>query len=448
MLIRFPEQRKWSLLLASYFFYGFWDWRFTILLFTCSGFNYIMALGISNAKYRKHKKVWLITAVIMDLGILFFFKYYGFFMNSVNNISLMLGLSEGLPILSVVLPVGISFFTFQAMSYVIDVYRGEIHARESLGDVLLYISFFPQLVAGPIVRASVFLPQLDTNPAEDQIPAGTAFVRIIAGLFKKTVIANYLAVLLVDPVFLDPASYSPLELVLGAYGYAFQIFCDFSAYSDIAIGIATLLGYKFPENFNQPYRATSFQDFWRRWHISLSSWLRDYLYIPLGGSKSGGFKTYRNLFITMLLGGLWHGAAWNFIIWGGLHGTALVIERKLGLVKKMNGFAGKLLKRVIVFQVVCVCWIFFRASDLRVAGEFFMGFTHNREFQGVITPFTVLLLLIGLIMHFTPSGIKGSLGRGTARLPALLQGTLFGGFLLILHILSPQGVAPFIYFQF
>ena len=445
---RYQELRKWVLIFASYFFYGFWDWRFTILLFSCSSFNYIMALGISNAGRRSSQKKWLITAVIVDLGILFFFKYYGFFMNSVSNTALILGVSRAIPIISVILPVGISFFTFQAMSYVIDVYRKEIHARESLGDVLLYISFFPQLVAGPIVRASVFLPQLDSSNERNRIPAGTALVRIITGLFKKTVMANYLAVLLVDPVFLDPAACSPLELAAGIYGYAFQIFCDFSAYSDIAIGIAALLGYRFPENFNQPYRALSFQDFWRRWHISLSTWLRDYLYISLGGSKKGKKTTYRNLFITMVLGGLWHGAAWNFIIWGILHGLALIAERFLGSAKKFNTLPGRFLKRVLVFHFVCICWVFFRAPDLPTALVFFKSFFTGAAGTGLITPFTALLLLCGLVLHFLPPGLVHFAGKLTSGIPAVFQGLLLGASLVVLYILSPMGVAPFIYFQF
>ncbi len=448
ILINYPELRKWVLIFASYFFYGFWDWRFTILLFCCSGLNYILALGISNAKSRKVRKNWLISAIILDLGILFFFKYYGFFMNGVNNTAMLLGLSRGIPILSVILPIGISFFTFQAMSYVIDVYRKEIHARESLGDVLLYISFFPQLVAGPIVRAAVFLPQLDSNPAEDQIPAGTALIRITAGLLKKTIIANYLAVLLVDPVFLNPAAYSPVELIIGAWGYAFQIFCDFSAYSDIAIGVAALLGYRFPENFNQPYRAESVQDFWRRWHISLSTWLKDYLYIPLGGSRKGEGRTYRNLIITMLLGGLWHGAAWNYIIWGALHGTALAVERKFNLTGFLKNFPGRMIKRILVFQFVCICWVFFRAADLRSALDFFRALMAGNPLDGIITPFIVLLLLTGLLLHFLPKNFIYSIGRFSGKIPWPIQGILLGGIFLVLQILSPRGVAPFIYFQF
>ena len=295
----------------------------------------------------------------------------------------------------------------------------------------------------------MFLPQLDTNPAEDQIRAGTAFVRIAFGLFKKTVVANYLAVLMVDPVFLDPTAYSPLELLLGIYGYAFQIFCDFSAYSDIAIGVAALLGYQFPENFRQPYRASSFKDFWRRWHISLSSWLRDYLYIPLGGSRYGKWKTYRNLLLTMILGGLWHGAAWNFIIWGGLHGTALAVERKIGeRKKKVRRRSGEFIKRILIFHFVCLCWIFFRAEDIQSARAYLAGFFTRTSGSGIITPFILILLLSGLLMHYIPEGFKTGCGRAASRIPVLFQGILFSAFLLGLHILSPRGVAPFIYFQF
>ena len=258
-------------------------------------------------------------AVVMLLGVLALFKYYGFFLTSLQDLLFAIGWQRDLPFLQIVLPVGISFFTFQAISYIVDVYRGEVRPRSGPVDVLLYISLFPQLVAGPIVRAADFLPQLERRAKLTKFAVVSGLSLCAIGLFKKMVVANYLAVDIVDPVFLNPGSYSSLMLLFGVYGYAVQIYCDFSGYSDIAIGTASLLGFQFKQNFNQPYRALNLQDFWRRWHISLSQWLRDYLYIPLGGSRSGTWRTYRNLFLTMFLGGLWHGAAWNFIIWGSLH---------------------------------------------------------------------------------------------------------------------------------
>jgi len=448
-LIQYPRLRKGFLILASYFFYGFWDWRFTLLLLGASVTAWLLARLIARSSGRRPRIFWLTAAVTLDLGILFFYKYYGFFLSSLNNLFLTLRIPREIPILSVILPVGISFFIFQALSYVIDVYRGDVEARENLGDVLLYISFFPQLVAGPIVRASVFLPQLDTNPAEDQIPAGNALFRIFSGLVKKVFLANYLAVQLADPVFLSPGGYAWWEVLLGLYGYAFQIFCDFSAYSDIAIGVATLLGYRFPENFRQPYRALGLRDFWKRWHISLSSWLRDYLYIPLGGSRKGPVRTAVNLFITMFLGGLWHGAAWNFVIWGLLHGAGQAAERSMGFLKKMNSLPGRLLGRIVTFHFVCLCWIFFRSPDLPSAGRFFRAlFSSGGAPAGLLNPFTALLLLFGLALHWVPEGWRDAAGRGLGRIPLVFQGLLLGGGFLILQILSPQGVAPFIYFQF
>ena len=443
----FPGARKKILLLGSYFFYGFWDWRFTFLLFGSSFINYLLALAIDSTDHRGFRRFWLVLAITIDLGILFFFKYYGFFMNSMNNLVFFLGQTEPLPIMNVILPVGISFFTFQALSYVVDVYRREIEASGSLGDVLLYIACFPQLVAGPIVRASVFTPQLSYPPDPRRIPGSWGLTRIMIGLFKKVVVANYLAVLLVDPVFLSPRSYSPLEVLLAAYGYAFQIFCDFSAYSDIAIGVAALLGYHFPENFNQPYRADSFQDFWRRWHISLSTWLRDYLYIPLGGSRKGSGKTYRNLLITMLLGGLWHGAAWNFILWGALHGTALGLERALNRRISRGGIS-RFFRGFLVFHFVTFCWIFFRSPDLAAAGAYFHALGGEVPFQGILTPFILGLLILGLALHFLPPGLADRVARITGFLPWPVQGILLGSLFLGLQILSPQGTAPFIYFQF
>ena len=273
--------------------------------------------------------LWL--GIAFNLCVLGAFKYYNFFAASTMNLAQSAGLNISIPFFEVGLPIAISFLTFHALSYIIDVYRHKLVATRSLVDILLYISFFPHLVAGPIVRAKIFLDQTIRRSDPKDIRLGMSVFLIVGGLFKKVIVANYLSTDFVDGVFRAPTEYSRLDLLLGMYAYALQIYCDFSAYTDIAIGIANLLGYQFPQNFNQPYRASSVQDFWRRWHITLSNWLRDYLYIPLGGNRDGAWLTYRNILITMLLGGLWHGASWNFVIWGGLHGVALVIERLLGV---------------------------------------------------------------------------------------------------------------------
>ena len=288
-------------------------------------------LPIDHFKYRAQRLTVLWLAVIANLGLLGYFKYYNFFAASLMNAFAAVGVKVDIGFIEVALPIAISFLTFHALSYIIDVYRRVLKPTTSLIDIMFYIGFFPHLIAGPIVRANKFLVQTIGPRDPANIRLGESVFLILGGLFKKVIIANYLSTGFVDGVFRDPTANSSLDLIFGMYGYALVIYCDFSAYTDIAIGVANLLGYEFPQNFNYPYRATSVQDFWRRWHMSLSSWLRDYLYIPLGGSKFGTFATYRNIMITMALGGLWHGASWAFLIWGCLHGAALVIERMLGV---------------------------------------------------------------------------------------------------------------------
>lgn len=447
--IKFPLVRKIILVIASYFFYGYWDWRFMTLLFLCSFSNYFFGIFIGLFQQKNYKKIILVISVCVNLLILGFFKYYGFFISSFNNIMIQFGLNFHLPILNIILPVGISFFTFQAMSYVIDVYRGEIKPSKSLIDIMLYISFFPQLVAGPIVRAKDFIPQLSVTPDYKDIKLNSAVILIISGLFKKMIIANYLSTMLVDKVFANPLNYSTLEVLFAVYGYAIQIYCDFSAYSDIAIGVAHLLGYHFPKNFDHPYRSQSLQEFWKRWHISLSSWLKDYLYIPLGGSKKGKIRTYINLSLTMLLGGLWHGASWNFIIWGGLHGGVLAVERFF----KKDDFHKKniviiILSTLGVFHFVCLCWIFFRAVTLKGAIVYLRAFSNIGITPTLITPFVIVLIICGIVIHFIPDTFSEKLKNRYKKVPVFVQGIIIGFFFLLLSSLSPEGVAPFIYFQF
>ncbi len=322
------EPRKALLLGASYVFYGWWDWRFMGLLAGSSAINYLAGLGLASSKDKVLRKRIVITAVALDLCILGIFKYYNFFMNSLTDVTLALGLHRDMPFLEIILPVGISFFTFQGISYVIDVDRGHIKPVRSPLDLFLYISFFPQLVAGPIVRASHFLPQLNKTPKLNRTAVTFGFLLILNGMFKKVVVAHYIAAGLVDPVFAEPARATSTDLIAAHYAYAVQVYCDFSAYSDIAIGTAALLGFRFRKNFDRPLGATSLAQLWNRWHISLSTWLRDYLYRALRGDKRDhGARMYRNIFLTMLLGGLWHGANWTFVIWGAIHGVGLCTER-------------------------------------------------------------------------------------------------------------------------
>ena len=323
-----PHPRAWRpfILIASYVFYGWVDWRWVLLLIASSVVNTFAARVIARSESQVTRKRALVAAVAFDLGLLGTFKYFGFFVDEFNSLLDGVGLGSPLPIVQIVLPIGISFFTFQAISYVVDVYRGETRAA-SLGDVAILQAFFPHLVAGPIVRANELLPQLRTPRDPRAVLAGPGLFLIAGGLIKKTVVADELARRVVDPVYNDPVAHSGGEILLAFYAFAAQIYCDFSGYTDMAIGTALLLGFQLPQNFNRPYAALSLQDFWRRWHITLSRWLRDYLYIPLGGNRKGERKTYRNLMITMLLGGFWHGASFTFLIWGGIHGTALSVER-------------------------------------------------------------------------------------------------------------------------
>src|SRR5437763_8122083 len=366
--------KKAVLVIASYYFYAQWDLRFCFLLAASSAVSYVAGQLIDAASDLRRRKTVLGIAVALHLGLLGVFKCLDFFVLSANNLARLLGLEHELPFIEILLPVGISFFTFHGISYITDVYRGDVAVCRNPLDMLLYMSFFPQLVAGPIVRAAYFLPQL-ARPSAEPIPIGPALLLILVGLFKKVVIANYVATGLVDPVFSAPTSYGGPDLLLATYGYAVQIYCDFSAYSDMAIALAALLGFRFPANFNQPYRSQRLREFWQRWHISLSTWLRDYLYKPLGGNRHGRWKTYRNLMLTMLLGGLWHGAAWKFIAWGALHGGGLAVERMLEpwLGRRTQSPAAKVIATLVVFHFVCLAWIFFRAEDFAVARLFIAG---------------------------------------------------------------------------
>lgn len=440
-------RRKLFLLLASWFFYAQWDWRFVGLLIASAVLNWGVAVLIDRSSESGRRK-WLVgLGVAANLLILGFFKYYGFFVEQAGDLLARFGWERDLPLLQIVLPVGISFFTFQGISYVVDVHRGKTPIAKSLLDVMLLMSFFPHLVAGPIVRASDLLPQFERAPRLTREMATHGLLLICWGLFKKTVIASELSVRLVDPVFFDPSSYGALDLAAAVYGYAVQIYCDFSAYSDMAIGIAALLGYSFPRNFDQPYRARSMQDFWRRWHISLSSWLRDYLYVPLGGGKKGLVRSCLNVFITMLLGGLWHGAAWTFVAWGALHGGVQVVERLgrsvLGDRKGPPAWLGVL----VTFHIVCLGWILFRAETFPMAMEVLTGLGRF-EAATLVTPFLLTLIVGGLAMHWLPPRAVEGIATWMKPAPSLTMGLLIGAAILLVEAVRPDGVAPFIYFQF
>jgi alginate O-acetyltransferase complex protein AlgI len=442
--------KKAVLVVASYYFYAQWDWRFCFLLAGSSIVSYLAGRLIGASAEQQRRRIILGIAVALHLGLLGVFKYFDFFVLSANNLARLLGLEHELPFIEILLPVGISFFTFHGISYITDVYRGDVAVCRDPLDMLLYMSFFPQLVAGPIVRAAYFLPQLE-RPSTEPIPIAAALLLIAGGLFKKVVIANYLATGLVDPVFAAPTSYGGPDLLLATYGYAVQIYCDFSAYSDMAIALAALLGFRFPANFDQPYRAQRLREFWRRWHISLSTWLRDYLYKPLGGNRHGRLKTYRNLLVTMLLGGIWHGAGWKFVMWGALHGGGLAVERLIEpwLGRRSLTPAGKVIATLVVFHFVCFAWIFFRAEDFAMARLYIAGLGAGwGDGLQQAGPFMVALIAIGMAGQFTSHALFERAAAAFARVPSWGLGAMAGIVVALINALGPEGVAPFIYFRF
>ena len=440
-------RRKLFLLLASWIFYAQWDWRFVGLLILSAVLNWAVAALIARSEAEARRK-WLVAlGVAVNLIILGFFKYYGFFVEQAGELLARFGWERDLPLLQVVLPVGISFFTFQGISYVVDVHRRTAQPAKSLLDVMLLMSFFPHLVAGPIVRASDLLPQFERAPRLTREMATHGMLLIVWGLFKKSVIAHELSVNLVDPVFFDPTAHSGWDIAAAVYGYAVQIYCDFSAYSDMAIGTAALLGYSFPRNFDQPYRASSMQSFWRRWHISLSSWLRDYLYVPLGGGRKGLFSSCVNVMITMLLGGLWHGAAWTFVAWGALHGGAQVVERLGRAAFGDRKVIPTVLGVLLTFHIVCLGWILFRAETFELAMAMLEGLTRAGPIS-VLTPFLLALIVGGLAMHWLPPREVEGLAARLQAAPSVTLAIILAAAFLLVEAIRPEGVAPFIYFQF
>ena len=441
--------RKLFLVAVSYVFYGWWDWRFCFLLAGSTLANWLFGLWLDGTHGPRARR-WIVAgSVTVNLSVLAFFKYYVFFIENIDGLMRAFGQVPDLPYLHVALPVGISFFTFHGISYIVDVYREKVPAARSLVDLMLYMAFFPQLVAGPIVRASHFLPQLRFRPELDRTMVAHGLLLAVVGLFKKVVIANYLATLIVDDVFFDPAAYHPFDLAAAVYGYAVQIYCDFSGYTDTAIGVALLLGYQFPKNFDQPYRARSLQEFWRRWHISLSSFLRDYLYIPLGGSRHGPMRTNINLIVTMLLGGLWHGANWTFVLWGAIHGFGLAIERVIRSAMGKDAGAGGLIGLIITFHIVCAAWIPFRAESIELAFAFYQGFWTNWAITpAAATPGVVFLILLGLAFHALPTTIFARVAGVLERLPSPALGAVMSAAIVATFAVGPGVVTPFIYFQF
>jgi alginate O-acetyltransferase complex protein AlgI len=441
-----PQLQWWKIFIvvASYVFYGTADWKFCFLLGGMTLGNHLFARLIARAPDVRRKKQLVGVAVGLDLLTLGVFKYYAFFVQDVDRVLDGTGLGIPLPLLTIALPVGISFFTFQAITYVVDTYRGHVDPAPLL-DVAVYLGFFSHLVAGPIVRASEFLPQIEKPRDPANVAVGAGLFLIAVGLVKKVAIADYLAREAVDPVFAVPGAHAAPDVIFASYAFAAQIYCDFSGYTDMAIGLALLLGIVFPQNFNRPYRSRSFGEFWRRWHMTLSRFLRDYLYIPLGGNRGSRLSTARNLMITMLLGGLWHGAAWGFVLWGGIHGTALVVEHQF---RGRETPIPEWLKWFITFHIVVLAWIVFRAPDLNIAGELFSQLTEWGD-ATTITWTTGLLVLGTIGLQLLPERETGELRLRVERLhPAAMGAALAMVIMFVAATVPTQGVPPFIYFAF
>jgi|SRR5882757_709618 len=439
-------------LFSLYFFYKACGW-FVGLVLLSAVVDFILSNTIYRVQNKAKKKALLILSVVINLGLLFFFKYTDFFIAIINDFS-----SIKLHPLNLLLPIGISFYTFENLSYTVDVYRGHFKPVRRFMDYLYFLSFFPKLMMGPIVRAADFLPQLNKPYFVSKQDFADGFYLIFSGLFKKIVISDFINVNLVGYIFDDPSRHVGLECLLAVYGYALVIYCDFSGYSDMAIGIARWCGIHIPPNFNSPYQSKSITEFWRRWHISLSSWLRDYLYIPLGGSRKGKVRQYVNLFITMLLGGFWHGASYNFIIWGGMHGSALSIDKVkmyIGEKLKINGktFLMQALGVLVTFHFVCFCWIFFKASSLSDAKVVLNQITGNFDFASWKTIFStyqnvLLIMLLGFILHGIPKSTEDKVKAGLAKLPLAMYVVIaLLLFFLFLQMKTAEPVMP-VYLQF
>tara|TARA_B100001540_G_scaffold314426_1_gene339339 strand:+ start:5810 stop:7231 length:1422 start_codon:yes stop_codon:yes gene_type:complete len=448
------KSKKILLIGASYLFYAAWNPPFVILIWFSTLVDWLLAQRIAYATSIRLRKFFLICSLSVNLGLLGFFKYSEFLVNSFVDMAAMIGVAYQPLEMDIILPVGISFYTFQTLSYTLDIYKRQMKPWHSFTDYALYVTFFPQLVAGPIVRAHDFLPQCDTPKSVNWSKMGWAVSLIILGIFQKVVLADGLFAPVVEKVYDSTAIVSSMAAAVGTLAFAGQIFCDFAGYSTTAIGVAMALGFALPDNFRFPYAAIGFSDFWRRWHISLSSWLRDYLYISMGGSRHGKVKTYRNLALTMLIGGLWHGASWTFVVWGGLHGSYLVLERLanrlMGQWRIWKTMLGRLFLAGVTFGLVCLAWVFFRASSFDKAFEIIQATLFLLPYAEIyVSRVDVALVGVGITgLLFMHAMLRNTtLEDAAAKVPDLLKAMVLG-IMLTLIIMSPGEDRAFIYFQF
>ena len=443
-------------LFSLYFYYKSSGIYFLLLVFVATS-DYFIGKAIYSAASVTKRKLLVTLSLCIDLGLLVYFKYTNMIIDLINTVR-----GGHIEFKDIFLPIGISFFTFQSLSYIIDIYRHRLRPVRRWIDYLFYISFFPQLVAGPIVRARDFIPQIYRSPIiVSRAMFGEGVFLIICGLFKKAVISDFISINFVDRVFDNPLLYTGLENLFAVYGYALQIYCDFSGYSDMAIGIALLLGFRFDRNFDSPYKSATITEFWRRWHISLSSWLRDYLYISLGGNRKGTVRTYVNLLVTMVLGGLWHGASLRFVIWGALHGVSLAVHKFVmkhfpsfkATGMKMKSPYRRIIGIIITFHLVCVGWVFFRADSMEVVGNIFSQiFT---SFNIGILPEVlsgyrgiVILMFTGYILHFIPDRIENRFKGIVTNMPVIAQSLVISLLIWLVMQIKSGDIQPFIYFQF
>jgi alginate O-acetyltransferase complex protein AlgI len=427
------------LLFASYFFYAWWNPFYLFLIVYSTLLDYGAVILIDRTR---HRRFWLFASIANNLTLLGLFKYAGFLTDNINRLLASIGTDYAVPAPDLLLPVGISFFTFQSMSYTIDFYRGRIHREPSLIRFATFVSFFPQLVAGPIERARALLPQLSQFPRIKSRDVTDGMSLFLVGLFKKVALANYLGAY-VDPIYTLPGQYGAASLALATFAFAWQIYFDFSGYTDMARGVARMMGFKLMLNFNNPYLATGLSDFWARWHISLSTWFRDYVYIPLGGNRKGEFTLYRNLFLTFVISGLWHGAAWTFVVWGALHAVGTMATRALEHSRWYNERVPKLIKQIFVFLFVCFAWIFFRAESLEdawvIVGRIFTTAWSDSQFPLLAA---LLVASIWFYQFLYETRVRKALRSTPVRITLAV--------LMILYLCVVPGTPdrPFIYFQF
>ncbi|TVQ88776.1 MAG: MBOAT family protein [Deltaproteobacteria bacterium] len=452
--------RNVTLIAASYFFYAGLDWRLAALLGGSSIANWWLGERIA-ASQAPERGRWTFLGVALNVAFLGVFKYLGFFLENLQDLASLMGLGSHVPVLELLLPVGVSFYTFQSIAYLVDLHRGYGHKAKSLPDYLLFISFFPQLLIGPICRSRDLLPQIEAPPPRRIPNLSLAVVLLAGGVFKKVVLATYLQTHLVDDVFLAPENYGFLELMMAAYGYTIQLYCDFSGYTDMARGLGLLLGFHLPENFNQPYRSTSIAEFWRRWHMTFGHWLRDYLYFPLGGGRRSPPRVYLNLMITLMIAGIWHGAHYKFLLWGGVHGLALVAHKVLQDVRRLRGQDPKkitfpawyvFLAWAYTFHLCVLARILFRSPDLEVAGTFAWGLVDGmlstqRSGPGVEWLVFVVLAL-GLGLNFFGHHLRRWAVAAHDAVPAWARPAVWAAVGLGILTIQPDDVAPFVYFQF